>query len=135
MRFHLLERFDCLREIISHLVIQRLELKYIFVGVLLHYWLSRNRDCLIYQLKILWQLWEFTRHVEGLWVEFLMLFLDENMGYGILVLGLDLVGGLNEIMIIFVISIRSKHVLQLLSVAILDATSIILYVDQPWVCH
>ena len=57
----------------KHRLIHRFELEDCFVCNWLNNWLSWNRDCLVYEVEALRQLWELVGDVEAAGVELLLL--------------------------------------------------------------
>ena len=110
--FHFIVAVHCLLELLAHRLVHLFKLENILVCVGLDYWLSGDRNSLIYKLKSLWQLWELLRHIISLRVELLLFLSNEHVRNAVLILDLNLVSSLDKAIQI-VMFVCSEHVHQL----------------------
>ena len=103
-------------ELTHHVLVQSWIFDHIFEGVLLNDWLGWNRNSLVNQFQCLWKFREFSGNVEILRIEVFMSFSKEHVRDAILVLTFDVIGSLDQILIVTVISVGPEHVCQLLLV-------------------
>lgn len=103
-------------ELTHHVLVQSWIFDHIFEGVLLNDWLGWNRNSLVDQFQCLWKFREFSGNVESLRIEVFMSFSKEHVRDAILVLTFDVIGSLDQILIVTVVSVGPEHVCQLLLV-------------------